>query len=196
MKNRKEFIECIYETGKSGFNRTCFKSYRRFHTCKEKEIDILFDILEKSGNLYVDENGKRHIDGVVDEKSELYELDVCALMISLIVIGKFRKSSVKFEERIKEYCKKNFFHKGTVTDAFMAFSYRWTNRLIYFYKMAHVIIRFGGACDMCALFDDVLDWDKEGSDKLKWYRYSLGLYISILIKSVNWHEGQRKENYG
>lgn len=174
MKNRKEFIECVYDAGENGFNRTCFKSYKRFHTCSEKEVEILFDILEKSGNIYLDESGKRHIDGVEDEKNELYELDVCALIISLIVISKFQKSNVMLEERIRKYCRKNRFHKGKVTDAYVAFVYKWPNRLRYFYTMAHVIMRFGGACDMCSLLDDLLDWHQEGSDTLKWLRCSLG----------------------
>ena len=168
MKNRKEFIECIYEAGRNGFNRRWFQGYRRFHTCNEQEVEILFDILEKSGNICIDENGKRHIDGAVDEKSELYELDVCALMISLIVISKFQKSGVKLEERLKSYGKKDYSHKCRAADAYMAFRSKRPNRLLYVYKMAHVVVRFGGTCDMYALLDDLLDWYNEDYKQLKW----------------------------
>ena len=170
MKNRKEFIDCVYNANKDGLLYPKFLFFKEYNECNMLEIIPLFKILGESNNLSNGDCGCILIDyeNKKNETFEKYELSVCLLMISLIVNSKFQKSDTKFETHLNKCYKQEKYYQPSIKNLFVSLGSVYPNALRRFYSFAKNVIGHYGPCDMYQLFDDLLDWEIDTEIAERW----------------------------
>lgn len=172
MKNRKEFIECVYSAEQKGLEYPKFSQYKDFDECNGHEIMTLFNILAESGNSNSDEDDWILADdgNSTNEIREGYELNACILMIALIVNSRGEKSEIKFESRLRECYHEEKHKQRKIENLFNFMGSAYQNSLRNLFSIAKEMILHYGTFDMVQLFNDVLDWEYDREIACKWAR--------------------------